>query len=209
VAETHTVYCSSCGADLPSTFMKCPTCGGRELLDTPKSQAKPRVDTADLGSSNSQIEGVLNQSQSSSISSSEEMKYAGFWVRAGAYIIDSLILMAGGFAYGYVIGTLNIFTKAGYSALYFKVYIGWILICWLYFALLESSPWQATLGKRALHLKVFDTDGQKISFGRASLRYLGKLISGFLLALGFLLAAFTDKKQALHDFMANTVVIRT
>jgi len=78
---------------------------------------------------------------------------------------------------------------------------------WLYFAILEST-FQATLGKRALGLKVTGIDGEPISFGRASLRYFGKILSAAILSIGFLMAAFTKKKQALHDILASCLVIR-
>ena len=79
---------------------------------------------------------------------------------------------------------------------------------WLYYALLESSSWQATLGKKALGLEVTDLEGRRISFGRASGRFFGKIISAIILYIGFLMAGFTEKKQALHDMMAGTLVIR-
>jgi uncharacterized RDD family membrane protein YckC len=90
----------------------------------------------------------------------------------------------------------------------------WIVIGfvggWLYFAYFESSEWQATLGKRALNLVVTDLQGHRISFGRASGRYFGKLISGKLcLGIGYLLAGFTEKKQALHDMIASCLVLRS
>jgi uncharacterized RDD family membrane protein YckC len=79
---------------------------------------------------------------------------------------------------------------------------------WLYFSLLESSSWQATLGKKALGLEVTDLAGRRISFGRATGRFFAKYISAIILMIGFLMAAFTEKKQALHDILAGTLVIR-
>jgi uncharacterized RDD family membrane protein YckC len=83
-----------------------------------------------------------------------------------------------------------------------------IVFNWLYYALLESSAWQATLGKKALGLEVTDMAGQRISFARATGRYFGKIVSAFILMIGFIMAGFTAQKQALHDMMAGCLVIR-
>ena len=74
---------------------------------------------------------------------------------------------------------------------------------WLYWASMESSPWQATLGKKALGIEVTDFAGRRISFARASGRYFGKIIF-----IGFILAGFTERKQALHDMIAGCLVVR-
>ena len=82
------------------------------------------------------------------------------------------------------------------------------MAAWLYWALLESSPWQATLGKKALGLLVTDLQGRRITFARASGRYFGKLLSTIVLGTGYLMAGFTEKKQALHDILAGCLVTR-
>jgi len=78
---------------------------------------------------------------------------------------------------------------------------------WLYYALMESSSRQGTLGKMALRIIVTDLDGKRISFGKASGRYFGKIISGIILYIGFIMIAFTEKKQGLHDMLASTLVV--
>ena len=78
---------------------------------------------------------------------------------------------------------------------------------WLYFAILESSELQATVGKRFLNLKVTDLSGEKISFGKATGRHFGKIISFVILLIGFLMVIWDKKKQGLHDKMAGTLVI--
>jgi uncharacterized RDD family membrane protein YckC len=83
-----------------------------------------------------------------------------------------------------------------------------LMLNWLYFSLLESSAWQATLGKKALGLEVTDLDGNRISFGRATGRFFAKFISSIILGVGYIMAGFTEKKQALHDILAGTLVIR-
>ena len=82
------------------------------------------------------------------------------------------------------------------------------IIQWLYFSLTESSSWQATLGKKALGLTVTDLEGRRIGFGRATGRYFAKYLSTLILFIGWLMAGFTEKKQALHDMMAGTLVLR-
>lgn len=82
------------------------------------------------------------------------------------------------------------------------------LASWLYFATFESSPWQATPGKKVLGLRVTDLEGGRLSFIRASGRYFGKIISSLLFGIGFVMAGFTEKKQALHDMLAGCLVLR-
>jgi uncharacterized RDD family membrane protein YckC len=78
----------------------------------------------------------------------------------------------------------------------------------LYFAIMESSKSQGSVGKMALGIKVTDMDGNRITFGKALLRSIGKLISSMIMYIGYLMAAFTDKKQALHDMIATTLVVK-
>lgn len=79
---------------------------------------------------------------------------------------------------------------------------------WLYYAVLESSDKKATFGKRALDIKVIDSNNNKISFLRATIRYWSKFISALILLVGYIMAAFTPKKQALHDIIASTYVVK-
>jgi uncharacterized RDD family membrane protein YckC len=86
--------------------------------------------------------------------------------------------------------------------------VGALIGAWLYFAKLESGPQQSTYGKRVMGLRVTDLTGQRISFGRASGRFFGKIISGMTFYIGFIMAGVTQRKQALHDMMADTLVVR-
>jgi uncharacterized RDD family membrane protein YckC len=121
------------------------------------------------------------------------LPYAGFWMRVGAYLLDVLILVI-------PLGILSLLPFLG-------IVIN-IVGIWLYFALQESSERQATIGKRALNIYVTDLQGRRISFGQASGRHFGKIISSFILGIGYMMAGFTEKKQALHDIMASTLVKR-
>ncbi len=163
--------------------------------------------------------------------------YAGFWKRFFAYVIDSFILNIimgiifipiflifgvslfqefgdpGNFQYNSVSYAQNMNSVdevALVSAVLFFVFfaiIGSTIISWLYFALMESSSKKATLGKMALGLIVTDMNGVRLTFGRATGRFFGKILSGIILNIGFIMAAFTEKKQALHDILAGTLVL--
>jgi uncharacterized RDD family membrane protein YckC len=78
----------------------------------------------------------------------------------------------------------------------------------IYHVLMECSAKQATLGKQAIKIKVCDTDGQRISFGRSAWRNFAKVFSAATFFIGYLLAFFTRQKQALHDILAGTLVMK-
>jgi uncharacterized RDD family membrane protein YckC len=84
-----------------------------------------------------------------------------------------------------------------------------IAFCWLYFALGESSRWQATLGKRTMDIHVTDGKGDRITFTRASARWLAKCVTALLLCVGFVLIICTKRKRGLHDWLVDTLVVRT
>jgi uncharacterized RDD family membrane protein YckC len=145
------------------------------------------------------------------------MVYAGFWLRAVALAVDLLILSAvlGPTVFEPIfrkngVGTslrdiLQFYSSGTRQALALILLLH--LILWLYFAAFESSRWQATPGKKLFGLVVSDLNGRRISFSRASGRYFGKLISQFFM-IGYLMAGFTQRKQALHDMLAACLVLR-
>ena len=138
------------------------------------------------------------------------MEYAGFWRRFVAYLIDYLIIGAGAFIVGFVIGIIAGASGAddvegGWRA---AIYVVTIAGYYLYYAFMESSANQATVGKIALGLKVTDEVGNRISFGRALGRTVAKILSALILFMGFVMAGFTDRKQALHDKIAHTLVVK-
>jgi uncharacterized RDD family membrane protein YckC len=142
--------------------------------------------------------------------------YAGFWRRVGALFIDAIVINLAMLAIGTVLpvheaidldapeSALGIFFAFQYNTLGTILVI---LLGWLYYAAMESSARQATLGKMALSLAVTDLAGERIGFGRASGRYFGKFLSWLTLLVGFFMAGFTRRKQALHDILAKTLVI--
>jgi uncharacterized RDD family membrane protein YckC len=141
-----------------------------------------------------------------------QFEYAGFWLRFVAYIIDSILLGVVNFILNMIFqvqGSIFAPHSGGQAAIFaFFVAMAEWAIAWLYFAFMESSQMQATLGKLALGLVVTDMAGQPISFGRATGRYFGKIISGLTLLIGYMMAGWTQQKQALHDIMASCLVIR-
>jgi uncharacterized RDD family membrane protein YckC len=153
--------------------------------------------------------------------------YAGFWLRFVAYLIDGIIL--GFFTVGLFIpffvlvsgpeilrripqsrrGTAGPEDFGPFFAM-IVVFLGVaLLVQWLYHAYLESGEKQGTWGKQALSIYVTDLQGNRISFGRASGRYFAKIITGLIpLWIGFIMAGFTERRQALHDMIASTLVLR-
>ena len=159
-----------------------------------------------------------------------EHVYAGFWARVAAYFIDTAIIaffmvqsiwfardqlsgyfvvhpevlkvLQGDTSVSDSIASYDYITKILY---YYGVGFGFIFN-WFYFAGFESSHLGATPGKWALGIYVTDMEGKRISFGKATGRYFGKIISGLILGIGYMMAGFTEKFQALHDMMANCLV---
>jgi uncharacterized RDD family membrane protein YckC len=131
--------------------------------------------------------------------------YAGFWRRFAAYLLDGLLLsvVQGVLATGvFMMAPHNLQALANLAPVS-------AAMSWAYFALFESSPMRATVGKYALGLYVADKHGDPITFRRATARYWLKILSTLTLMVGWLLAAFTPRKQALHDLLAGTLVLRT
>jgi uncharacterized RDD family membrane protein YckC len=140
--------------------------------------------------------------------------YAGFWLRLAAAFVDGLVLIPVWF-----VGSLiSSFAQMGAHAAQtngavsfsasFLPWVIYILGAWVYYALMESSRPQGTLGKMAVGIVVTDLEGSPLSFGRASARYWAKGLSIVICYVGFLIAAFTQRKQALHDLVAGTLVLR-
>ena len=177
------IYCSKCGTQNLVGASFCQHCGA-----SMGPAVAPGVIASPVGVSYS---GAVPADNSA---------YGGFWIRFVAIIIDWVILGAVFYPafsvprYGY--GHVGAFQGFGFFA------------GWLYEALLLSSPWQATVGKKLLGLKVTDEAGQRISFGRATGRHFAKILSMIIFFIGFIMAAFTYHKRALHDMIAGTLVMK-
>jgi uncharacterized RDD family membrane protein YckC len=142
--------------------------------------------------------------------------YAGFWLRFAAYILDAILLAIVGVALNLMLGFERPMFGVhrgmpgpafNFGLLSMRSLLGWV-IGWLYYSLMETSKFQGTLGKMALGLIVTDMSGQPITFGRATGRYFGKFISSLTLLIGYMMAGWTQQKQALHDMMAGCLVLR-
>lgn len=128
------------------------------------------------------------------------MIYIGFWRRFLAVVVDSIILGLITNILWWVILDKFINLQTFYGLI--------VLIGVLYSVWFESSTYQATPGKMAIGAKVVGYNGQRISFGLAFLRYVGKIISTLIIFIGYFMVAFTAKKQGLHDYLAKTLVIK-
>jgi len=153
------------------------------------------------------------------------VEYAGFWLRFLAFLIDNAVM-----GIGFVLILIPLIFLTGLGGFISEIHpdedmndvgifmlIGLLflaatvslLLTWLYHALMESSEWQATLGKRVLGLVVTDMAGRRVSFGRATGRHFAKIITNMVPAfIGYIMAGFTERKQALHDMIAGCLVLR-
>ncbi len=129
------------------------------------------------------------------------MKYAGFWLRVVAAIIDGILLQVAAYIVSFGIGAQPMGGSGRSGAVM-------LLIGIAYYIFMEGSQYQGTLGKMALGIKVTDLNGKRISYGRATGRYFAKFLSAIILGIGYMMAGWTQKKQALHDMVAGTLVVR-
>jgi uncharacterized RDD family membrane protein YckC len=191
------MYCRTCGApnDVDARF--CTKCGNN------------------INGTNGIGEAAQSARNIYQAAGSTGVAYAGFWRRFAAYIIDSIILAVGGALIGGVIGFIIgiVLAVSGTETEIIRVtgqvvgVIVGLVLNWLYFTLFEASSKQGTIGKSALGIIVTDESGQRISLGKANARYWSKIVSAIILGIGFLMVAFTEKKQGLHDIMAGTLVV--
>lgn len=156
------------------------------------------------------METILDSSQTEA----KTFYYAGFWIRFIALLIDSIILNILQIPVSLLI--LGRVTMVGFRATgdigevlvsMMSYILVAFLIQWLYYASMESSVHQASLGKRAVGIKVCDINGERLSFAHATGRFFAKLLSSLTLGIGYLVAAFNPRKQALHDIVAGTLVV--
>lgn len=127
--------------------------------------------------------------------------HAGFWRRVAAYYIDSIVIAIPGVL---IVVPFSFFSET-------LAMLGMVLaivVMFGYFVVMHSSAWQATVGKRILGVKVTDLEGNRISLWRSLGRLLGSFVSGLILGVGYLLAGVTQRRQALHDMIAGTLVVR-
>ena len=180
---------------------------------TPARPAAPAPVAAPVAAARAAVASVA--APAAAPASMAGITYAGFWRRVVAYVVDGLLVgvvmtvLVFVFAAGAIGAVASGSPEAATAAfgLIGLLNLGSIIAMWLYFALMESSPAQGTLGKIAVGLIVTDLAGNRIGFGRATGRFFGKILSGLVFAIGFLMAGFTERKQGLHDMLASTLVI--
>lgn len=187
------VFCNQCGGQNAAGATFCSKCGG-SLTGVPQPLAVtlPRPVVA------------------------APARYGGFWIRFVAVILDGIlvqiVVVPFGALMGGAIGVAGVATRMpGEGTRLVSVIVGAVLGVvgsWIYEAAMESSSLQATLGKMIFGMKVMDLNGNRISFARATGRHFAKYISSAILFVGYIMAGFTERKQALHDMIAGTLVIR-
>ncbi len=131
----------------------------------------------------------------------KQLNYAGFWIRVAAAILDSMLLYAVFFGLAFLF--MDGLTSVGVNVTLQLIFAAAGII---YFAGMESSSRQATLGKMAVGIKVGNAQGQQLSFGNALGRYFSKIISALVLYIGFMMVGWDKNKQGLHDKIAGTYV---
>ena len=193
--------CTSCGSARLPYGRYCLFCG--DLLSDPKAKAPV---SSQLG----------NPMDKAAAGSTEIIEYGGFWRRAAAGTIDVALEATGALVVTFVIDF--VLARAGGMLGYersiskFAAGMAYILVLtiggWLYRAFAESSQHGATLGKRIMGLKVVTADGGKVSFGQATVRHFMKFLSLFTAGVGFVMAVWTKRRQALHDIPSDCLVIR-
>jgi uncharacterized RDD family membrane protein YckC len=137
----------------------------------------------------------------SPITAERKIIYAGFWIRVGAYFIDYILTIAFTVIFSLILGVSD--NASGPSFL--PTIILFVTLI-LYYPIMESSSKQASVGKMAVGIKVGDEHGNRISFANALGRFFGKILSSLTLCIGYMMAGWDEKKQALHDKIANTYV---
>jgi uncharacterized RDD family membrane protein YckC len=214
------VFCSKCGAALTADRTFCGSCGTRVSPQVMATPAPVPVGVATVPPS-------APISTYSPVTLTRTPTYAGFWLRFLSWLIDGLILspifvlfvflglgMTGGLAHLIALsqrqgGEVDPAAFATLFSMFFTFAALALLVRWLYFAYFESGEKQATWGKQVLGLYVTDIQGQRLSFGHASGRFFAKIVSNLIpLELGYIMAAFTEKRQALHDLIASTLVLK-
>ncbi|MER2176951.1 MAG: RDD family protein [Stenotrophomonas maltophilia] len=145
----------------------------------------------------------------SAVVNGQDVVYAGFWKRYAAYFIDYVLLTVVTLPLSMIINVMGASSgnEGVQVALTLVVMLLSLIISIGYYAGFHASRGGATLGKMAVGIKVVRGNGERISFLRAFCRYLATIVSSLILMIGFIMAAFTERKQALHDMMCDTLVV--
>jgi len=195
------IYCNRCGLQSSADAQFCQSCGDTLRTPLPAPLLSPQ--------------NVPDRSVSAVAQLTPSVRYAGFWIRVVASLMDFILIFIVLFPMRLLIGSTTTIlgedwqlatTKILFMNRMARIGMG-ILLAWLYRAGMESSHFQGTLGKLAVQIKVTDLEGNRISFERATGRYLAKFLSLISLGVGYLMVGFTLEKQGLHDRLAGTRVL--
>ncbi|MDP9160286.1 MAG: RDD family protein [Acidobacteriota bacterium] len=200
------IFCNRCGAQNTPSAQFCSQCGA---LLAGISPAIPQIGAG-------QIPNYQPANPPAWTSQNLNHQYGGFWIRVVAAIIDGLLVNVVVAPIAFLIAATIGFAGLAVSMPGRGIHLVSAIVggalgfvgSWLYEAVMLSSSRQATLGKMAVSLKVTDLAGNRFSFERATGRHFAKYISGATLGIGYIMAAFTDRHQALHDMIAGTLVRR-
>jgi uncharacterized RDD family membrane protein YckC len=128
-----------------------------------------------------------------------EIEYGGFWIKTAAYILDLMFASVPWIFIGIFLSKEALDTNLANILL--------LIYWWLYNAIMESSSWQATFGKKVVNLYVVDQNMKRISFARATGRFFSHFFSLISCGIGYLMSAWTYKKQAMHDMICGTYIV--
>ena len=215
------MYCSKCGGVMADGAAFCSNCGQTFAV----AAAVARAPMMSSSVAAPLVGGMAAVPAYAGYAAVPRVEYAGFWLRFLAFLIDNAVM-----GIGFVLILIPLIFLTGLGGFISEIHpdedmndvgifmlIGLLflaatvslLLTWLYHALMESSEWQATLGKRVLGLVVTDMAGRRVSFGRATGRHFAKIITNMVPAfIGYIMAGFTERKQALHDMIAGCLVLR-
>ena len=187
------MFCPRCGTRVADDAATCSLCG---------NTFRPGAGFGEEG----QAPGLGIRSAAPIV---EQVTYAGFWRRFFGLVIDVIVTY---FPIATVRVLLGLPASGSFDPLQPAAWwaaLGEVGIDWLYAALLISSPWRATLGQAVMDLHVTDVNGDRISFLRASVRYVAQILNLVTLGFGLLMQVFSPRRQALHDLASGTVVVRS
>jgi len=143
------------------------------------------------------------------VATTSNVEYAGLWRRFMAFAIDLMVAGLAVFALAIILPIVlgpRIGVPGG-GVIVASFAIVWLIVTWFYWALMESSSRQSTVGKALMGMVVTDIDGKRVSFRRATGRHFGKLPSALVILAGFIMIGFTAKKQGLHDLITGSLVV--
>ena len=181
-------FCPQCGTAQASRANFCPDCGADLSTGAPPVLRREGEPVATV------------------------VAYAGFWRRLAAWVIDTVLVFVPSFIAAASIALRNVEDSdatGAQSGAFIGLWLAFgLAIGWVYSVSMESSSKQATFGKMVLGIVVTGDQGERIPVMRATRRYFAKILSGLVLGIGFVMAAWSDRKQGLHDMLAGTLVVQ-